>query len=97
MSMMMFYYADFNYYGGDIVLTEQQKELLLGRKDVMEGYSDTETEAAADEKAHSVNRRAVTRISVNLWPSGVVPYVLDSSLSKQFFTENLLSLFMTLS
>lgn len=55
----------------------------MGRKDVVEGYGDSTTEAAADEKAHNVNRRAVTRIDTNLWPNGVVPYVLDSSLSKQ--------------
>lgn len=85
MSVMVFYHADFNYYGGDIILTEWQKELLLGRKDVVEGYSDTVTEAVADEKAHNVNRRAVTRISTNLWPNGLVPYVLDTSLSKQCF------------
>ena len=85
MSMMVFYHAEFNYYAGDIILTEWQKELLLGRKDVVEGYSDTAIEPPADEKAHSVNRRAVTRTSTHLWPSGVVPYVLDSSLSKQCF------------
>ena len=85
MSMMVFYLSGFNYYGGDIILTEWQKELLLGRKDEVEGHSDTATEAAADEKAHSVNRRAVTTVSANLWPNGVVPYVLDSSLSKQCF------------
>ena len=35
-----------------------------------------------DGVAHNVNRRAVARNNDYLWPNGIVPYVLDSSLSK---------------
>ena len=49
-----------------MILTEWQKELL---------------EADRDE-VHNMNRRAVVKNSDYLWPNGIVPYVLDSSLSE---------------
>ena len=69
--------SDYGYYGGDIILTEQQKEMLEGSK------NEQTLEGAVDgDEAHSVNRRAVVKNSNYLWPNGIVPYVLDSSLSK---------------
>lgn len=69
-------FADYNYYDGDIILTDWQKE-LLGLK------RESERRSFAEEvQAHDVNRRAVVSKAAYLWPNGVVPYVLDNSLSK---------------
>lgn len=69
--------SDYDYYGGDIILTEQQEEMLKGNENgqTLEGAVD-------GDEAHNVNRRAVVKNNNYLWPNGIVPYVLDSSLSK---------------
>jgi hypothetical protein len=50
-------------YGGDILLTPEQREVVEGKPSA---------------RAHS---SAVARHAFYLWPNGVVPYILDRSLS----------------
>ena len=69
--------SDYGYYGGDIILTEWQKEMLEGK----EAPPLNGIEMDGDE-AHNVNRRAVVKNDNYLWPNGIVPYVLDRSLGK---------------
>ena len=71
--------SDYGYYGGDIILTEWQKEMLEGKEAPLNGRT---LEEADKGEAHNVNRRAVVKNNKYLWPNGIVPYVLDSSLSK---------------
>ena len=54
-------------YGGDIVLTPEQQATL---------------EATSNPNDPFAPQNAVVRNTRSLWPSGMVPYVLDSSLSK---------------
>ena len=38
--------------------------------------------ATEEGDTHNINRRAIVRNGAYLWPRGIVPYVLDSSLSE---------------
>lgn len=82
-SLFALFYVDFGYYGGDIILTEWQKELLLGRKEAHLNGKTIEMVVGDEAHDHGVDRRAVARNDNYLWLNGVVPYVLESSLSKQ--------------
>ena len=59
-------------YGGDILLTPEQKETI----------EEMEKEQAR-EREGGVQKRAVVHFGSSLlWPNAVVPYVLSSALSK---------------
>ena len=73
------YSPGYGYYGGDIILTEWQKKILERKETPLNGKT---LEEADGDEAHNVNRRAVVKNNNYLWPNGIVPYVLDSSLSK---------------
>lgn len=60
------------------MLEEEEGEIMTES----DRKGDSEKGLPENEGAHNVNRRAVVKNSAYLWPNGVVPYVLDKSLSK---------------
>lgn len=60
-----------HYFGGDIILTPEQKAMII-----------EETSNPQQSSTDVRRRRAVQRSQSILWHNGKVPYVLDSSLSK---------------
>ena len=59
-------------YGGDILLTPEQKKVIAKME-----------KEQAKKKEGGVEKRAVVHVgSTLLWPNAVVPYVLSSALSK---------------
>ena len=79
-------FSGLNYYGGDIILTDWQKKMLEGKEDEAHIIKDGDvTEEVSNERAHNVNRRAVVKNGAYLWPKGIVPYVIDNTLSKLLF------------
>lgn len=67
------------YYGGDIILTEWQKKMILEGEDEIEIDNLVSREF---DGVQNVNRRAVALRDAYHWPNGIVPYVIDKSLSK---------------
>ncbi len=61
-------------YGGDILLTPRQREIIT------EMEQNTEMELKESTEG-GVEKRAVVRTVRDLWPGGIVPYTISSVLS----------------
>ncbi len=59
-------------YGGDIILTPQQREMI--------------TEMKLKQSGEGVEKRAVVKSIRSLWPNGLLPYTISSQLGT-FFTN----------
>jgi hypothetical protein len=83
-------------YGGDILLTPEQREVLEGTSKPSERgpapavyggdilLTPKQREVVEGKPSGRAHSSAVARHAFSLWPNGVVPYILDRSLSGRY-------------
>ena len=73
-------------FGGDIVLSQEQANALLGEEPSLSSSSTSSSASSASSSSSGQQRvqhkRAVVTVTSKRWPRGVMPYTISQTLSK---------------